>query len=358
MSGTRERPSDPWTLHEGSALLDAVLDPARTVCLPSADSGTLARAIAALANARGGDIIVGAAADATGRVVDLAGTAPEDFAGGVTRAVEQVDPPVTHLLRQAVIPAGGRSIGLLRVRLSPSAPHLVTTDGAIYRLGQEGVRPIGTRRALDDLYARGRGERERADRLVEAMLAKLALGHYAFYSLALVACTQQPSAEPFRRAQTERHWLAPPDDPFVAAWALHEQEPHPGAAEIELRALGEQNGYIRITRSGCVAAGEVQRRPYHEELDTAAQLEARVERLVRTVARLLAVATDPLMLPHVFIEGVRGLRLVRDPEQRLLSASAPQDTARHALTVGDARDESYLASLPGEAMSRLASLFP
>jgi hypothetical protein len=64
------------------------------------------------------------------------------------------------------------------------------------------------------------------------------------------------------------------------------------------------------------------------------------------------------MLPHIFIEGVRGLRLVRDPERRVLSAHAPQDTARYALTVGDARDESYLASLPGEAMSRLEPLFP
>jgi hypothetical protein len=358
VSGTRERAADPWTLDDGSALLDAGLDLARTACLPEADSTALARAIAAMANSRGGDIVVGATTDPTGRVVEVAGIRPEDFAGAVARAVEQVDPPVTHLLRQTVLPAGGRMIGLLQVRLSPSAPHLVTTDGAIYRIGERGVRPIGSRRALDDLYARGRGERERADRLVEAMLAKLALGHYAFYSLAIVACTQQPSAEPFRRAQTERHWLAPLEDPFVAAWALHEQEPHLGPAEIELRAPGEQNGYIRVTRSGCVAVGEVQRRPYHEELDTSAQLEARVERLVRTVARLLAVATDPLILPHIFIEGVRGLRLVRDPEKRVLSANAPQDTARHALTVGDARDEAYVASLPGEAMSRLASLFP
>lgn len=232
------------------------------------------------------------------------------------------------------------------------------TDGGIYRTDGSGVGPIRSRRALDDLYARGRGERERADRLVEAMVEKLALGHYAFYSLAVIGCTQRPSGEPYRAAQADRTWLAPAADPFIAAFALHEPEPKISPGEVELRSPGEVNAYVRVTRAGCVAAGEVQRRPYHDELDTLANLTDRTTRLCGTVARVLAVAGDALMLPQVFIEGVRGLRLVYDPAKRLLSGNAPQDTARYALSLGDARDPGYVARLPGEAMERLAALFP
>jgi hypothetical protein len=354
----QETPIDPWSVQRGVDLVDRVVDPARVACLPDAEAGALARAIVAMANTLGGDIVVGGRLDGDSRIVELLGVEPEELGDAVSAAIDLIDPPVSHLLHQRVAQTDGRPVGVIHVRLSPSAPHLVTVDGGIYRLSRDGVQPIRSRRALDDLYARGRGERERADRLVEAMIEKLTLSHYAFYSLAVIACTHVPSGEPYRNAQTAPGWLAPPDDPFVAAFELHTHEPRVGPGEIELRSPGEVNGYIRVTRSGCVAAGEVQRRPYHEELDTATSLEQRLGRLVATVARLLSVATDPLMLPHVFVEGVRGLRLMRDPDRRTLSSSAPQDTARHPLTVGDARDPAYLATLPEEAMGRLSSLFP
>lgn len=348
---------DPWALADAAALQGVAPDPTRTVCLAGPDPDAIGRAVVALANTRGGDIIVGACAD-DGRIAGFAGIDLESFQAAVAGAVRSVDPPVSHLVRQRVVPAGEQVIGLVRVRLSPSAPHVLTTDGGIYHLDGGGVAPIRSRRALDDLYARGRGERERADRLVEAMVEKLTLGHYAFYTLALIACTHQPSGEPYRTARTNRAWLAPRDDPFVAAFGLHEQEPTVSPGEVELRSPGDVNGYLRVTRAGCVAAGEVQRRPYHEELDTLAGLTERTARLCRTVARLLAAAGDTLMLPQFFLEGVRGLRLVYDPTRRDHSGNAPQDTARFALSLGDARDPAYVAQLPGEAMEQLATLFP
>ena len=349
---------DPAALTTAADLLDGTIDLTRTVCLSAADASAIGRAIVAMANSRGGDILAGIEVDGGGRVLRVPGVDADAFERTVTTAAEKVDPPVTHLLSQRLLTDEEGSVGLIHVRLSPSAPHLLTTDGGIYWIGAGGIQPIRSRRALDDLYARGRGERERADRLVEAMIEKLVLAHYAFYTLAVIACTHQPSGEPYRKAQAEPSWLAPAEDPFVAAFALHQHEARVSPGEIELRTPGDVNAYIRITRTGCVAVGEVQRRPYHDELDTAAQLEARLERLVMTAARLLAAAQDTLMLPHVFVEGVRGLRLVRDPEKRTVSNSAPQDTARHPLTVGDARDAAYLATLPREAMSRLETLFP
>lgn len=349
---------DPWALADAAALLNTPLDPVRVVCLPEADGHAIGRAIVALANTRGGDILVGAVADEDGGIRSFTGIDPSVFAEAVTAAVAGVDPPVSHLVQQRAVSAGEQMVGMVRVRLSPSAPHLLTSDGGIYRAGRDGVQPIRSRRALDDLYARGRGERERADRLVEVMVEKLSLGHYAFYTLAVIACTHEPSGEPYRAAQADARWLAPADDPFVAAFSLHEHEAKVSPGEVELRTPGDTFAFIRVTRSGCVAAGEVQRRPYHEELDTVTNLEARLTRICATAARLLAASGDALMLPQVFIEGVRGLRVVRDPEKRVLSGNAPQDTARHPLSLGDARDPAYVARLPAEAMERLAALFP
>lgn len=358
MSESLPEPLDVAGVDEIGSLLDAVIDRSRTVCLPDAGDETLARTIVAMANGRGGDLIVGAESDEQGRICALPGVERSRFEYALHEATELIDPPVSHLIQSRVLAGEGRVAALVHVRLSPSAPHLVNSTGGIYRIGGDGVQPVRSRRALDDLYARSRGERERADRLVEAMIEKLTLSHYAFYSLAVIACTHVPSGEPYRSAQSDVGWLAPPDDPFIAAFGLSEHEPRIGPGEVELRTPGEVNAYIRVTRSGCVAAGEVQRRPYHDELDTAASIEQRLSLLVATASRLLSVAGDTLMLPHVFIEGVRGLRLIRDPEKRALSGNAPQDTARHPLTVGDARDAGYCAALPREAMDRLSSLFP
>jgi hypothetical protein len=360
MSAARPQQSatDPWIIERPSELLDAAVDPARTICIVAADPEALARAIVALANTRGGEIVLGASADRSGRVATLDGFDPARFAALVESASRQVDPPVNHLIRQRTVSDDGCAVGVMQVRLSPSAPHLVVTDGGIYRVGEDGVSAIRSRRALDDLYARSRGERERADRLIEAMAEKLVLGHYAFYGIAIVACTHQPSAEPYRAAQSDPGWLAPPEDPFIAAAGLHEQELRVNPGEVELRTPGEVNAYVRITRTGCVAAGEVQRRPYHDELDTAAHLHERIERLCVTVGRLLSVTADNVMLPQIFIEGVRGLKLVHDPERRVTSAGAPQDTGRYPLSLGDPHDSEYVGRLPAEAMERLTPLFP
>lgn len=359
MSDSRAAPiGDPFVLDDLSVLCDTVPDRARVVTLATADPEAVARAMAALANSRGGDIVVGAACDAAGRVTSMHGVDAAAFERAVVLALTQIDPPISHLVSRKVTRAGEAPVGVVRVRLSPSSPHLLMSDGGIYRTAEHGVEPIRSRRTLDDLYARGRGERERGDRLVDAMVEKLVLAHYAFYSLAVVACTHTPSGEPYRAAVADPGWLAAPDDPFIARFGLHEHEPSVSPGELELRTPGEVNAFVRITRSGCVAVGEVQRRPYHDELDTAENMRARFAALGSAAARLLSPAADALILPHVFVEGVRGLRLVLDAAPRRTSGNAPQDTVRFPLSVGDARDAAYVQRLPEEAMERLAVLFP
>src|SRR5207249_3370874 len=146
--------------------------------------------------------------------------------------------------------------------------------------------------------------------------------------------------------------------PFAGTFGLHEVEPKVWPGEIELRTEGDVGGYLRVTRSGCVAVGEIQRRPYHEELDSVERLSGRLAALTGAACRLLAHAADSVMLPHLFVEGVRGLRISLDPARRLNSGQAPQDTTRYALPVGDARDPDYPARLAGEAITLLQSFFP
>lgn len=346
-------PFDPWTAADPCA---GRLDPARSVCLPTADGLAIAQALAALANSQGGDVLIGA-------TLTDAGTArPERAlpAGAATTALDEalalVDPPVTHLVQPRAVSFGGGDGMVVHVRLSPSTPHLVTATGEIPRLGADGLRRLRSRRELDDLYARGRGERERADRLIDAMIEKLTISHYAFYTIALIACTQQPSGEPYSAAAAGP--LAPAGDPFAAAFKLDEAEPHTLPGEIELRSAGDTGAYLRVTRGGCVAAGEIQRRPYHEELDSLDRLRERIEALAMTACRLLRPAGDAVMVPHLFFEGVRGLRLVQDAGRKAISRHAPQDTARFALSLGDALDPGYPARLTDEAVSRLGSVFP
>lgn len=359
MSETRQhdRLIDAWNVATLDELNKIALDPARILCVADADPVAIARAVVALANTRGGDALIGCSL-VEGRLVGTP-LRSEPLGDAVAEALKLIDPPAAHLVRQRVVSTGSGVAGVLRVRLSPTPPHLTIPEGGIFRAAGHDVRPLRSRRELDDLYARGRGERERADRQVDGMIAKLSLGHYAFYSLAIVACTHEPSAEPYRSAQTDHAWLAPLEDPFVAESGLAEQEATVGPGEIELRTPGDVNSFIRITRSGCVAVGEVQRRPYHDELDTIDHLQERLARLCMTATRLLAVAGEtPLILPHVFVEGIRGLRLVYDPKTRERTEHAPQDTGRYALTAGDARDHAYAEALAPEAMERLRGLFP
>jgi hypothetical protein len=345
-------PLDPFVADDLNAGLP---DPARIAALPSTDDEAVARAAAAFANGRGGDILIGAALNGDGTLT-VSGVPAADAETGLARGLHLVDPPIEHLVRTRAVETEAGCVLVARVRMSPSTPHIVMTTGAIPRMGPEGARLVSTRRELDDLYARGRGERERADRLVDAMIEKLTLAHYAFYNLAIVACTHDPSAEPYSAAAGGM--LAPEADAFVSAFGLHEHEPSVRPGEIELRTPGETGAYLRVTRSGCVAAGEVQRRPYHEELDNVDHLRGRIEVIAAATCRLLAHAPDAVVVPHLFVEGVRGLRLVFDPATRKTSTHAPQDTARYALTLGDAADPSFPARLATEAVSRLESLFP
>jgi hypothetical protein len=344
---------DPWSADQ---LEGGRLDPLRAFCLPAPHADIVARAAAALANSRGGDLLLGAMMAPDGTLTRARGLPVAEAEAVLAAGLAKVDPPIGHLVRTRLVetPVGG--VLVVRVRMSPSTPHLVTDTGVIPRLTEEGLRPVTRRRELDELYARGRGERERAGRLIDAMAEKLALAHYAFYSLAIIACTHEPSAEPFSAAVAGA--LAPADDPFVHAHGLHEAQPRVGPGEIELRTPGETGAYIRVTRNGSVAAGEVQRRPYHEELDTVARLRARLEALAATACRLLASAEDAVMVPQLFVEGVRGLRLVLDPERRLTTRSAPQDTGRYPLALGSPRDPDYPRRLAEEALSRLEALFP
>lgn len=344
---------DPWA---ADALTEGRCDPARTIGISDPDALAIAAGACAFANSQGGDLLLGAQVEPDGALTVAVSIDLVAVESALAEGLALIDPPINHLVRTRQAAGAGGNVLIARVRMSPSTPHLVTVSGAIPRMDGGVVRPVRTRREVDDLYARGRGERERADRLVDAMIEKLTLAHYAFYNVAIVACTHEPSAEPFSAAAGGA--LTTADDPFVAAFDLGAHEPRVGPGEIEVRTPGDTGGYLRVTRGGCVAAGEIQRRPYHEELDTIAGLNGRFLALATSVCRLLGQSTDAVMVPHLFVEGVRGLRLVFEAGKRETTGHAPQDTVRYALSLGDPCDPDYPARIATEAVSRLQSLFP
>ena len=347
------RALDPWVADD---LAEAAVDPGRTVCLPAPLAGEVARAAAALANTRGGELLLGVETAPDGLLQSARGLPADEAEAALAEGLALVDPPLGHLVQTRTLAAPNGVVLVARVRVSPSTPHLVTDTGETPRLDALTPRPVRTRRELDDLYARGRGERERADRLLDAMIEKLVLAHYAFFNVAIIACTHQPSAEPFNAAATDA--LAPASDPFVQAFGLHGLEPKVWPGELELRTEGETGAYLRVTRGGAVAVGEVQRRPYHEEIDTLAGLRSRIEAMAGSACRLLAQASESVIVPLLFLEGVRGLRLVTADKPKVTTGQAPQDTARYALALGDAKDDGYPARLAEEALTRLADFFP
>jgi hypothetical protein len=330
--------------------------PGRLIALPDArDAETLAEALCALANGTGGAVLIGVelAADETARV--LAGVEEAMSETALRAALSRIDPPIDAITRAQIVETPQGRIGVLMVTMSVNPPHLITSSGRIFAAGAGGVRPIVSRRELDALYGRGRGERERAERQLDAMVDKLLQAHYAFYGLGVAACTRMPSADPFLAGRETPARLLEPAPAFGEEWALDPTKSKDRPGEIELRGEREVFGYLRLTRAGCAAAGEVRRRPPGEELITLTELRERIERLVELACGALVPAGDAIV-PRAYFEGVRGRRLVLGDDGALSEWIGP-DTGQVPGPAGDPSDSGYRAYLVAALYEGLLRLF-
>ncbi|HLZ72125.1 MAG TPA: hypothetical protein VKV26_19640 [Dehalococcoidia bacterium] len=319
----------------------------------------LAPLIVALANATGGYVALGCEINAeSGAPGAVPGISGEAAAEALAAALGRVDPPVEHLLtsERTVSPAGAE-LSLVSVRQSPSPPHLLVPDGAVLLSTAAGVRSVRSRAELDALYQRGRNERERAERQIDAMIEKLLQAHYAFYGVGVVACMQRATAEPYLWAREHADELISESDPFCAGWKLTPELMKTRPGEVDLRGEKEVFGYLRITRAGCVAVGEVRRRPAGNTVGTVEDVARRIDTMVSLACRILAQAPDATIVPRLFYEGMRGQRVVVSQDPYGESSALELDTAQFPGNMGTPADPAYPRRLSGELAASLLAGF-
>ena len=336
-------------------VVGARYDRARLGSAPANVEG-LARLIAAFANSAGGHALLGAAIEPeTGHAGVVAGVDPERARAELADAIAQIDPPVGHLvtLEQFAAVESAAPLTLVGVRQSPAPPHLVVPLGGVFVSVATGVRAVASRAELDALYQRGRSERERADRQIDAMIEKLLQSHYAFYGVGFVACTQQPSAEPYLWAREHADELLSEDDPFCAGWKLGLELVKVRPGEIEVRGEREAHGYVRITRGGCVAVGEVRRRPAGNTVGSIGDVVRRIGTMVSLGCRVLAHAPNATIVPRLFYEGMRSQRVILSKQPYAESRGLELDTAQFPDNLGNPTDADYQRRLAHDILTRV-----
>lgn len=334
-------------------------DRARFAAQLQADAALAAR-IAAFVNSAGGHIVLGASIDPdTGAPREVEGVEIGAARAAVRDALARIDPPADHLVSMAGIeaPLSGVPLLLIAVSQSPSPPHLVVPEGKVLISVAAGVRHVQSRAELDALYQRGRTERERAERQIEAMIEKLVQAHYALYGIGFVVCTQAPTAESYLWAREHPQALIEGLQPFSSGWKLTEELIKVRPAELELRGEGEAHGYVRVTRGGCVAVGEIRRRPPGNTLGSIDDIVRRVGTMVELAVRLLAHAPSATIVPRLFFEGLRGQRLVVSSQPYAESGAVELDTAQFPGNLGSTMDPLYVPRLTADLIARLLSSF-
>jgi hypothetical protein len=333
-------------------------DRARFAALAGGDEA-LARQVAAFANATGGFVALGCEIEPeSGTVTATPGIAGDTATELVAGALARIDPPIEHLVvSERVSSPAGAELTLVSVRQSPSPPHLLVPEGAVLLSTAAGVRAVRSRAELDALYQRGRNERERAERQIDAMIEKLLQAHYAFYGVGVVACTQSATAEPYLWAREHADELVSESDPFCAGWKLTPDLLKTRPGEVEVRGEKDVFGYIRITRAGCVAVGEVRRRPAGNAVGTIEDVARRIGTMAGLACRILAHVPDATIVPRLFYEGMRGQRVIVSQDPYGESSPLELDTAQFPANMGTPSNRAFQRRLADELAAAMLAGF-
>ena len=354
-----ERPLDLHLLLDASDLLGRSFDRARVLAFIELDEETTLAAIAGLANGSGGHLLVGVEIEPDGETIQ--GAPGVDAAGSealLGELVLRLDPPLDEPPRVRRLPVGaGRHLLIVSVRQSPRPPHIDTISGRIHLHAPGGPSTVHTRHGLDLLYAKGRAERERAERLIEAMSERLMLAQHAYYGLGIIACLQQPTADAYLWAREHPEELALAEDPFVAAWEFTPAMAKIRPAEVELRNEREVCGLVRVARSGCLAIGETRRRPPGDVIGSREELSERLQMMIDCTCRILAHAEATLIVPRLFCEGLKGTHIVLDRRPYRESPPSGLDAVQSPAPTGDAADPAYRGELHALFLEQLCRPF-
>lgn len=349
---------DPAALRTAAELLGQTLDPLRAIYLPQSDDPAWPAALAALANTRGGWILVGARLDGGGAVDELTGVDADEAELRLRDHLTRIDPPLSGLVRTTVLPLqAGASLFVVSVRQSPSPPHIDVSTGSVFVHGTGGPRPIAARTELDRLYQRGREPDERAQRLMDTVIGRLSLAQFGHFGLAVVACLRAPSADPYCWCRDHPEDLADPSDPFVGRWGFTAGAVRVRPGEVELRNDREVTGVLRVGRAGYAVAAEILARPRGDVVGSPDELAQHISTLHGTLFRVLRHADDPVVLPRLFCEGFKSTRLQLDERPESRSAPCAVDAVQAQGTAGDLRDPAYRRELHNAFSSRLLAAY-
>lgn len=304
------KPFEQITPADIAALTGSAPDPLRIAVLSGWSVPEATIAAASLANSGGGFIVVGATVDASARVTALpGGSIPQ---GGLAAVAASLGPDGHHLLRSKFFDLDGKSIGLVAVDESAAPPLLSGDDGAIFRRTASGSVRVRTRKELDDLLAKDRMLRERAEHAIDGMVGRVVYGHFAFMTIALVAVPRLSTPEPYGWAAANRHSLIEGSLGFARRWGLSESHIHIGAGEIEVARPEEITGFVRIARNGCVAVGQRLQRPPQELFVSPAEFSQQLAEMGEAASMIYRATRPGVVLPSLLLESVRDLRLPID----------------------------------------------
>lgn len=295
----------------------------------------------------------------TGAVRGVPGMETAAVRAALADAVVHIDPPLDHLvsLDSLQSPASNAPLTLLTVRQSPSPPHLVVPDGQVLVSVASGIRAVRSRAELDALYQLGRAKSELADRQIDGMIEKLIQAHYAYYGVGFVACTQSPTAEPYLWAREQQEQFLAEAGEFAGGWNLTPELVKVRPGELELKGEKEAHGYVRVTRGGCVAVGEVRRRPPGNTIGTTDDVVRRVSGLIALGCRILAHAPAATIVPRLFYEGLRNQKVIVAEQPYAESSPMELDTAQFPGNPGDPAEQVYVQKLTADILTRLLAGF-
>lgn len=308
-------------------LLGTVVEPQHTAVLPAWSRPEAAIAAASLANTTGGLIIVGATADAAGRLTSIDGAPAPLSESGLLEVAADLGPSGSQLVQARVLSEGGRQVGLLAVAEAPAPPVMVETTGTIVRRDAAGVVQIRARAELDQLLQKDRRSRELAERNIEGMIGRVAFGHFNFMTVAVVAMPRFPTTAPYEWAKANLAAIAGAL-PFASRWGFSPAIADVAPGEIEIALPGDVTGFIRIARNGCVAVGERQNRPAQDRYLSPSDFSRRLAEIAATACAPFMETRPGLVAGAMFLEGVRDLRL---PVAGGLTAPAAKDIVQTAL---------------------------
>jgi hypothetical protein len=334
---------DPGAPSDAGTLIGSAIDPLRIVCLPRPTAGSCAAAVIGLANARGGQVWLGARADTSGKAVRTFPGVDPLAADALLREIwQRIDPPLTDLISTRTLPlAGDMAVLVISVRQSTTPPHIDSVTGRIFLRRPDGTRHIASRAELHALYQKGAAADQRAERLIEAQIERLSLAQFGHYGLAVVASSTTPDSSMYTWSREHPEELTDPADPFMQMWGFSQQDVRVLPGVVELRSEREIAGIVRISRAGSVVAGEIQRRAPGDRLGPAGELSSRLEALVETVCRLLSHSDCRSIVAHLYGDGLKGARLLEDGDQGRDAAAFPRDVVQMPGPNGDPRDRDY-----------------